>query len=125
MSTREVRIRYTSLSPTSMGASLKSGRFSRANARGELADALNQLALLSAELPEHLAARALSGYASELLARDSDDAEVRENIARLLRAGPGSLSDQYFVHDDGLPDNDRTDRFLGLIEQARELNRSL
>lgn len=110
-----------------MGASLISGRFTESGRRADLASVLEQLAHLAAELPEEAAASALHQYATELTANTPgpEAPKTRENILRLLRAGPGSLSDQYFVDDRGRPDAERSDRFVKLIEMARKRARRL
>lgn len=88
---------------------------------------LEELARLTAESPEGKAAAALAEYAAEVrvVAPGPAIEKTRENILRLLRAGPGSLSDQYFVDSEGRPDVERSDRFVKLIETARNQARRL
>lgn len=104
-----------------------SGRFTESGRRADLASVLKQLANLAAELPEEAAASALHQYATELAVNTPGPQvrKTRENVLRLLRAGPGSLSDQYFVDDSGHPDAERSDRFVKLIEIARKRARRL
>lgn len=92
--------------------------------RRALVDRLIRLSELSAALPEERASAALSDYAEGLREPAPHVLQIHENVALLLRAGPGSLSDQYFVRNDGTPDLQLSERFVALIEEARALNRS-
>lgn len=108
-----------------MGASLISGKSSDGELREALVDRLSRLADLAAALPEERAAAALTKYAEGLREPGPQVLQVHKNVALLLRAGPGSLSDQYFVRDDGTPDIELSERFVALIEDARTLNSAL
>lgn len=108
-----------------MGASLISGRSSDGELREALVDRLGRIAGLAAALPEERAAAALTRYAERLREPGSQIMQVHKDVALLLRAGPGSLSDQYFVRDDGTPDIELSEHFVALIEDARRLNSAL